>query len=62
MVSRGGEFDLERLPGGRTLLRGTTHYTLAIYPELYWIPYAEALLHAIHHRVLVHIKSLSEHA
>jgi uncharacterized membrane protein YhaH (DUF805 family) len=60
MTSRGGEFDLARLPGGRTRLTGTTHYTLAIYPELYWRPYAEALLHAIHLRVLLHIKGLSE--
>jgi uncharacterized membrane protein YhaH (DUF805 family) len=60
MVSRGGEFDLVRLPGGRTRLEGTTHYTLAVYPELYWVPYAEVLLHAIHHRVLLHIKHLSE--
>lgn len=60
MTSRGGEFDLQALPGGRTRLTGTTHYTLAIYPETYWVPYAEALLHAIHGRVLRHIKALSE--
>jgi uncharacterized membrane protein YhaH (DUF805 family) len=62
MTSKGGQFDLVRLQGGRTRLEGTTHYTIAIYPELYWVPYAEALLHAIHHRVLVHIKHLSEGA
>jgi uncharacterized membrane protein YhaH (DUF805 family) len=60
MTSKGGEFVLVPLPGGRTRLVGTTHYTLAIYPELYWVPYAEALLHAIHWRVLTHIKHLSE--
>jgi uncharacterized membrane protein YhaH (DUF805 family) len=60
MTSKGGEFDLVRLPGERTRLVGTTHYTIAIYPELYWVPYAEALLHAIHTRVLRHIKHLSE--
>jgi uncharacterized membrane protein YhaH (DUF805 family) len=60
MTSRGGEFDLQRLPGGRTRLSGTTHYTLAIYPEIYWVPYAEALVHAIHRRVLAHVKRLSE--
>jgi uncharacterized membrane protein YhaH (DUF805 family) len=62
MTSKGGEFRLERLPGGRTRLDGTTHYTLAIYPELYWRPYAEVLLHGIHARVLRHIKRLSEAA
>jgi uncharacterized membrane protein YhaH (DUF805 family) len=60
MTSKGGEFELQRLPGERTRLIGTTHYTLAIYPELYWTPYAEALLHAIHWRVLTHIKHLTE--
>ncbi len=60
MVSKGGEFDLVRLPHSRTRLEGTTHYTLAIYPDLYWTPYAELVLHAIHRRVLQHIKKLSE--
>jgi hypothetical protein len=60
LVSRGGEFDLEPLPGGRTRLHGTTRYTLAVYPEMYWVPFAEAILHAIHQRVLVHIRDVSE--
>jgi hypothetical protein len=60
MTSKGGEFRLIRLPGNRTRLEGTTHYTLAIYPELYWSVYAELLLHGIHTRVLHHIKALSE--
>ncbi|MDB4934823.1 MAG: uncharacterized protein JWP87_1795 [Labilithrix sp.] len=60
MVSKGGEFRLVPLPGGRTRLEGTTHYTLAIYPEIYWVTYGELLLHGIHTRVLEHIKSLSE--
>jgi hypothetical protein len=60
MTSKGGEFRLIPLPGGRTRLEGTTHYTLAIYPELYWRVYAERLLHGIHTRVLHHIKALSE--
>ena len=47
-------------PGGRTRLVGTTHYTMAIYPELYWRGYAELLLHGIHTRVLRHIKRLTE--
>ena len=49
------------LPGNRMRLEGTTHYTLAIYPELYWVAYGEVLLlHGIHTRVLEHIKALSE--
>jgi len=60
MVSKGGEFVLSSLPGERTLLEGTTHYTLAIYPEAYWVIFAEPLLHAIHTRVLTHIKRLAE--
>jgi hypothetical protein len=60
MVSRGGEFRLTALPGGRTRIDGTTHYTLAIYPESYWVLFAEPLLHSIHGRVLSHIKNLSE--
>jgi uncharacterized membrane protein YhaH (DUF805 family) len=61
--STGGEFRLTALHtsrGERTLLEGTTHYTLSIYPEIYWRPFAEALLHGIHARVLRHIKALSE--
>ena len=60
MVSRRGEFRLTALPGGRTRLEGSTWYTLAIYPEAYWVVGGEALLHAIHTRVLRHIKHLSE--
>lgn len=61
MVSRGGEFRLVPLPGGRTRLEGSTFYTLSIYPEGYWVVWGELLLHAIHGRVLDHIKNLAEH-
>jgi hypothetical protein len=60
MTSKGGEVRLIPLPGDRTRLEGTTHYAIAIYPELYWRVYAELLLHGIHTRVLGHIKALSE--
>lgn len=62
MVSRRGEFRLTALPHGRTRLEGSTWYTLAIYPEAYWVIGGELLLHAIHTRVLSHIKVLSESA
>lgn len=61
MVSKGGEFRLVPLPGGRTRLEGSTFYTLSIYPEGYWVVFGELLLHAIHGRVLDHIKNLTEH-
>jgi uncharacterized membrane protein YhaH (DUF805 family) len=60
MVSKRGEFRLIALPGGRTRLEGSTFYTLSIYPEAYWVPWGEALLHRIHTRVLTHVKHLSE--
>ena len=59
-LAKGGEFRLVPPSNGRTRLEGTTHYTLANYPELYSVVYAEALLHGIHGRVLEHIKNLSE--
>ncbi len=61
MVSRRGEFRLTALPGGRTRLEGSTWYTMAIFPESYWVVPAEMLLHAIHDRVLAHVARLSEH-
>lgn len=60
MVSRRGEFRLVPLPGGRTRLEGSTWYTLAIFPEPYWVVPAEMLLHAIHGRVLAHVGRLAE--
>lgn len=60
MVSRRGEFRLTALPGGRTRLEGSTWYTMAIFPESYWVVPAELLLHAIHDRVLAHVAALSE--
>ncbi len=61
MVSRRGEFRLIPLPGGRTRLEGSTWYTMAIFPEPYWVVPAELLLHAIHGRVLAHVGNLAEH-
>jgi uncharacterized membrane protein YhaH (DUF805 family) len=55
-----GEFRLVRLEGGRTRLEGTTFYQVDIAPESYWCIWSDLLLHAIHRRVLAHIKNLSE--
>ena len=56
----GGEFRLRPLPGGRTLLEGRTFYEMRIFPTAYWSLWSDALIHAIHQRVLGHIRALSE--
>jgi hypothetical protein len=58
--SRRGEFLLTALPGGRTRLVGSTWYTLEVEPNAYWCLYADAIVHAIHGRVLDHVSSLAE--
>jgi uncharacterized membrane protein YhaH (DUF805 family)/uncharacterized protein YndB with AHSA1/START domain len=57
-----GEFRLVPLPGGRTRLEGTTFYRMSMFPQAYWQIWSDELLHAIHRRVLRHIKHLSEDA
>jgi hypothetical protein len=58
--ARKGEFRLRALPGGATLLEGRTFYEMGLFPADYWSLWTDALIHGIHRRVLVHIKSLSE--
>lgn len=60
--SRKGEFRLVSLGDGRTRLEGSTWYAIDIYPSLYWAIWSDALIHAIHERVLLHIKRLTEGA
>ena len=60
LVSKRGQFKLVRLPSGRTRLEGTTWYTIAMAPQWYWSGWSDVLIHAIHRRVLQHVKSLSE--
>ncbi len=55
-----GEFRLVPMPGERTRLEGSTWYVLEIAPVPYWRLGAEAILHAIHQRVLTHVKALAE--
>ncbi|HVE83428.1 MAG TPA: SRPBCC family protein [Myxococcales bacterium] len=57
-----GEFRLVPLPGGRTRLEGSTWYELDLAPAPYWGLWADALVHAIHQRVLEQIKLRSEAA
>lgn len=60
MVSRHGEFVLERLPDGGTRLTGKTWHQHHLWPAAYWEIWSDAIVHDIHYRVLRHIKALSE--
>jgi uncharacterized membrane protein YhaH (DUF805 family) len=60
MVSRGGEFRLVPLPGGRTRLEGTTWYQHHMWPASYWHQWASFVMHRIHLRVLRHIRRRAE--
>ena len=55
-----GQFHLQRLPGNRTRLTGTTWYTQTLQPAAYWNLWTGAIIHRIHQRVLEHIRSVSE--
>jgi hypothetical protein len=55
-----GEFRMTRLPGGRTLLVGTTWYSNRMWPAPYWKLWSEYIIHKIHVRVLEHIKNMAE--
>ncbi len=58
--SRRGEFLLIALPNGRTRLEGRTWYDFKMAPQPYWTLWSDAIIHAIHRRVLAHIQRLSE--
>jgi len=60
LVSKRGQFLLERLPDGRTRLEGTTWYQHNLWPAAYWQVWSDAIIHTIHRRVLNHVKVLSE--
>jgi len=58
--SRRGEFRLVPLAAGRTRLEGRTWYTFDMRPQAYWTMWAHCSIHAIHRRVLGHVKQLAE--
>jgi len=60
LVSQQGEFLLQGLPDGSTRLVGKTWYRHHLWPDLYWTLYSDSIIHAIHLRVLKHIRDLSE--
>jgi uncharacterized membrane protein YhaH (DUF805 family) len=59
-ISRKGQFELKSLPDGTTLLEGTTWYQNRFWPAPYWHLWSDYIIHNIHNRVLLHIKSLAE--
>lgn len=59
-VSKKGQFKLITLKNGKTKLEGTTWYYHNIYPEFYWRPWSNYIIHQIHNRVLNHIKQNCE--
>ena len=60
MVSKRGQFRLTQMPGGGTLLEGTSWYRHGLWPAGYWRLWSDAIGHQIHLRVLRNIKTLSE--
>jgi Polyketide cyclase / dehydrase and lipid transport len=60
LVSRQGEFRLERLDDGRTRLIGSTWYNNRMWPAAYWYLWSDAIIHRIHERVLNHIRDQAE--
>jgi uncharacterized membrane protein YhaH (DUF805 family) len=60
LVSRGGQFRLVPLPGGRTRLEGTTWYRHTMWPAPYWRLWSDSIIHRIHLRVLGYIATRSE--
>ena len=58
--SHRGEFRLTELADGRTKLEGHTWYSVDMYPQLYWKVWTDSIIHAIHYRVLDHIRMTSE--
>jgi len=61
-LSRRGQLRLVPLPGGRTLLEGTTGYQHSLWPAQYWRLWSDAIISRIHLRVLGHIRELSENS
>ena len=55
-----GDFRLVDLGGNRTRLEGRTWYTLRMAPANYWHVVADTILHAIHSRVLEHVKERAQ--
>jgi len=59
-AAKRGQFELVPQADGSTLLRGTTWYAHGLGPEPYWTLWSDWLVHAIHRRVLEHIRQRAE--
>jgi hypothetical protein len=57
---RRGEFRLIPIELGRTRLEGRTFYELRVFPAGYWTLWSDGVIHAIHARVLRHIRTMAE--
>lgn len=57
--SERGQFMLKDM-GDHVLLEGTTWYRHEIWPQWYWMPITDYIIHTIHDRVLHHIKKTVE--
>jgi len=55
-----GQFALTALPGGRTLVVGTSWYRHGLWPAEYWRLWSDMVVHHIHRRVLEHIREIAE--
>jgi len=58
--ARQGQFELTPQPDGTTRLVGTTWYSHGLRPEPYWRLWSDLMVHAIHRRVLDHIRREAE--
>jgi len=59
MVSEHGQFKLDEREG-KTILEGTTWYRHSLFPQGYWGPLSDYIIHRIHERVLGHIRDEAE--
>jgi uncharacterized membrane protein YhaH (DUF805 family) len=55
-----GRFQLTQMENNKTVLTGTTWYKNDLWPNFYWRYWSDYLIHAIHKRVLNHIKLNAE--
>jgi hypothetical protein len=60
LASRRGEFRLVPVAHDRTRLEGRTWYTFDMHPRAYWTVWSNLSIHAIHRRVLEHVRRLAE--
>ncbi len=60
LVSQRGQFRLTQLSPNKTMLEGTTWYQNSMWPQAYWGLWSDMIIHAIHRRVLAHIRTVAE--